>query len=174
MRKLIFILAIVALLAMFLMSGCTRTIRSVERGDTVWVERHTTDTLFVQSGRSDSLFRASSDTITKTIVRHDTINTRDSVFVKVMGDTTYIYREKVRERVVNHHDTLWTTHTDTLWRFKADTILVYRSATDSDSVYSSREEKVEKVKKRQSKWWIWVLGLIAQGIFLWWWKRHKG
>ena len=92
MKRLVLILVIVALLAMFLMflmSGCTRTIRSVERGDTVWVERHTTDTLFVQSGASDTLLRASCDTVRVADVRHDTLTIRDSVFVRERNDTTF-------------------------------------------------------------------------------------
>ena len=173
MRRLIAILVTVALLAMFLMS-CTRTIRSVERTDTVYVERRLADTLFVRQGASDSLVRVKSDTSYKTDVRHDTLTVRDSVFVRQANDTTYIYKERIKERVVNRRDTVLQVRTDTVVMLRRDTVAVYRSSVSGDSVssvsVSSREEK-----PNPGKTWVICVAVLAAAevlFLLWWGKRH--
>lgn len=166
--------------------SCTKTQKSLVTHDTVFVAHSLTDSASTHHGASDSLVTAHSDTLyvvkvdtlKKTVIRHDSVVSRDSVYVREKGDSVYVYKEKWRERLVFTHDTLYKTRTDTVLKIVRDT--VYKVRTDtvrsvryverSDSTYQSKEKEKETIKERRTLSWLKVLGvmvIVFGGITAW-------
>ena len=93
-------------------------------------------------------------------VRVDSLRIKDSVYIREKGDTTYIYKESIRDR----------------WRILRDTVRLVR--VDSVAVERVKEVKVEKPLTGWQKfrmgafWWLLgaVLALVAWLTRKWWLK----
>lgn len=166
--------------------SCTKTQESLVTHDTVFVAHSLTDSASTHHGVSDSLVAAHSDTLyvvktdtlKKTVVRHDSVVSRDSVYVREKGDSVYVYKEKWRERLVFMRDTLYKSRTDTVVKVRTDTVVKVRTDTvrsvryveRSDSTYQSKEKEKEVTKERRTLSWLKVLGvmvIVFGGIALW-------
>ena len=171
--------------------SCTKTQESIVTHDTVFVAHSITDSVQTHHGVSDSLVKAHSDTLyvvkvdtlKKTVVRQDSVVSRDSVYVREKGDSVYVYKEKWRERLVIMRDTLYKSRTDTVLKivrdtvYKAvhDTIRLYKSVGRNDSAYHSVDANKKVVKERRTLSWLKVLGvmvLVFGGIA--WWRKFRG
>ncbi len=138
--------------------GCTKTVKSVE---------YLTDTLHVTHERIDTIFvnHVRVDTINNLVFRHDSIYHRDSIFVHSRNDTVYIYKERWNTQFQIRHDTVYKHFTDTL--------VVFKTATQSDSTNHFSVDNHETVKVKRS--WNWLsyfgffclLGGIALFFFFW-------
>ena len=159
-----------------LLTSCTRTVeKSLVTHDTVFVAHHTADTANTQHKASDTVYVAKTDTFSKTEVRRDSVVIRDSVFVREMGDTLYIYKEKWRTKIDIKHDTVYKSKTDTVWQSKTDTVVVYRSMERQDSTYQSKTDKEKQIKERRTLGWLKVLGVLALvfgALGVWRWLRR--
>ena len=166
--------------------SCTKTQESLVTHDTVFVAHSLTDSVKTHHGVSDSLVKAHSDTLyvvkvdtlKKTVVRQDSVVSRDSVYVREKGDSVYVYKEKWRERLVFMRDTLYKSRTDTVLKIvrdtvvkvRTDTVRVYQSVERNDSTYQSKEKEKETIKERRTLSWLKVLGVmvIVLGVITAW------
>lgn len=127
MRRLLTIVC-----AVMVLSSCGALRKQIE---TVYVR----DTTYISKVQVDSVFK------------------RDSIFVKEMNDTIYVYKEKVRDR----------------YRLLRDT--VYQHSVDSVYVDKVREVKVEKQLNAWQKFRLhgfWVLAAMVGGYIIWKYRKH--
>ena len=157
--------------------SCTKTQKTLVTHDTVFVAHSLTDSVKTHHGASDSLVKAHSDTLyvvkvdtlKKTVVRYDSVVSRDSVYVREKGDSVYVYKEKWRERLVFMRDTLYKSRTDTVLKIVRDTVVKVRTDTvrsvryveRNDSTYQSKEMEKEVIKERRTLSWLKVLGVMV-------------
>lgn len=159
------------LLCVLLCVGCTRTVKTnVQTHDTIYVEHSTTDTLITQQRASDTLYVTKTDTEYRTLINN--VSRRDSVYIREKGDTITIYKE---HWLTDHRtDTIYKVRSDTVYKARTDTVIVYKSATQSDSTYKATEEKKEVVKQKKdwkSRIIIGLLGFAVIGAVFWWLRK---
>lgn len=167
--------------------GCTRTVQqNVVTHDTVYVAHNATDsTAITNSGhennfasKTDTVYKVRTDTVVRTDIRRDTLMVRDSVYVRERGDSVYIYKERIRDRIQTAHDTLWRTRTDTVRdiirdtvvQTKTDTVRVIRFVERGDSAYLHNQSSQTTVKERRTLAWLKLLAgalLVFAGIAFW-------
>lgn len=169
------------------MAGCTRTVeKSVVSHDTVYVAHNISDSTAIDHSahendfvsKRDTIIRIVCDTVVRADIRHDTLMVRDSVYVREKGDSVYIYKERIRDRILAAHDTLWRTRTDTVRDIIRDTVIQTRTDTlrvihfveRGDSAYHAVDSDKMTVMERRTFGWLKLLAgvlLIFAGISVW-------
>lgn len=187
----LFFLILMILVIVF--SSCTKTVsKNVEVHDTIYIAHNQVDTTSVFGfahennfvSKADTVLSFRIDTIVKSIVKHDSILVRDSIYIKEKNDSIYIYKEKWNTKVITNHDTIYKAKvdtifksvTDTVYKTKTDTIKVHHYHLENDSVvhHNTSNSKVTKVKW---KWYHTVVSLLWIALTIvvagWIWKRWK-
>ena len=167
------------LIVLALLTGCTRTVKSVvETHDTIFVSRsdmRKTDSVVSTDNkalisRTDSVFSVKS--------RRDSVIVRDSVFVKEKGDTVYIYKERWRTKVVADKDTIVKTKTDTILLYKDSEVTVHDTVFVRDSTNHVIDSNKMIVKEKADLWskvklaFFTALAVAALCFLLVWWRNR--
>jgi len=192
LRAIVFLCFVMLLLAVIYCSltSCTRTVKNaVVTHDTIEVVKSSIDSLNVRQNsrdeerksKVDTVYQVKTDTVVKTIEKRDSIVVRDSIYVRQKNDTTYIYKEKWRTKLVASHDTVYKvkvdtvykTHTDTVYQTKTDTVRILRFINASDSIKAVSTSEHEVVKEKSTwRWWhtlaciFWILITVFGGLWI--------
>lgn len=167
---------ILILIILSLLTGCTRTVKSV-------VEYH--DTIFVSQSdvrKTDSVVRSSDKTLISRVdsahsvfFRRDSVVIRDSVFVKEKGDTVYIYKERWRTKVVADKDTVLKTKTDTIILHENVEVTVHDTVFVKDSTNHVLDGRKTTVKEKRNLWgemklafFVAMALVVLFFLFRWW------
>lgn len=151
--------------AYFCVAGCNRTVKNVVTTHDTIIEVHFLhDTTNVQHTAHDTVYVGRRDTIRTYKVYHDSVEIRDSIFIKEKGDSVYVYKEKWNTRIDIRHDTVYKAKADTVYKCITDTQYIYRAVSSADSLKQSTDKQHEIVKQKRS-WWSWGKYLIPLAIF---------
>ena len=144
--------------------SCTKTVKTnTETHDKLHVAKTHTDTLISYQSARDTVYLSHTDTVYKTDVRHDSIVTKDSVFVRERNDSVYVYKERWNTKIVAVRDTIYRSRTDTVYRNLIDTVTVYKTINNTDTINHLRDYTKSEVKekKRIDIWFISIFSIVV-------------